>query len=357
MGVIVIFTGGRHHVVSVKALAFLERTLRTLGAKEIHTAGSDGVAAQVEAVARTRGIAVRRVTAKWMHDGPANVGDRTITLAGIARTVIALPDEAATEDLLTRARKRRLRIIRKVRADRWLTGRRWIGGSSPCQADRTSGSEFPPSLMNSPASSRIIRSEDADAVTQLQAKIAAAEKLQVVMKAANQIVRNPRLTDDEKVAQIVATCGLRGTSARELLKPDFGGRFGFPGYSLTNNSANIRRMQQRLKGLANESGRSSMTLSFPGGRVEDNAEACRVRIYHDAKPPADTIGKLRTYGFHWTPSRACWQRLRNDSARYAATQITGVSWPEVAPVASFEPSIATVNTVTSGHGVRAGFAA
>ena len=111
MGVIVIVTGGRHHVVSVEDLAFLERTLRTLGAKEIHTAGSDGVAAQVEAGARLRGIAVRRVTAKWMHDGPANAGERTITLAGVARTVIALPDEAATEDLLTRARKRRLRII------------------------------------------------------------------------------------------------------------------------------------------------------------------------------------------------------------------------------------------------------
>ena len=70
--------------------------------------------------------------------------------------------------------------------------------------------------MHSPSSPRIIRSEDADAVTQLQTKIAAAEKLQAMTKAANQIVRNPRLTDDEKVAQIVATCGLRDTSAREL---------------------------------------------------------------------------------------------------------------------------------------------
>ena len=113
LGVIVIVTGGRHHVVSVEDLAFLERILRALGAKEIHTAGSDGVAAQVKAGARTRGIAVRRVTAKWMHDGPANAGERTITLAGVARTVIAFPDEAATVDLLTRARKRRLRIIRK----------------------------------------------------------------------------------------------------------------------------------------------------------------------------------------------------------------------------------------------------
>ena len=211
--------------------------------------------------------------------------------------------------------------------------------------------------MNSPSFPRIIRSEDSDAVTQLHAKIAAAEKLQATMKAANQIVRNPRLTDDEKVAQIVATCGLRDTSALELLKPDFGGRFGFPDYQLTNNGANIRRMQQRLKGLANESGRASVTLPFAWGRVEDNAEACRVRIYHDVKPSPETIGKLKTHGFHWTPSLGCWQRLRNDSARYAATRITGVSWPEAVPATSAGPSVATVNTVASGTGVRSGYAA
>ena len=211
--------------------------------------------------------------------------------------------------------------------------------------------------MHSHSSPTIIRSEDPDAVQQLQTKIAAAEKLQATMKAANLIVRNRRLTDDEKVAQLLATCGLRETSARELLKPDFAGRFGFPNYQLTNNGANIRRMQQRLKGLADEGGRASVTLDFSGGRVEDNAEECRVRIYHDAKPPADTIAKLRTYGFHWTPSLGCWQRLRNDSARYAATQITGVSWPEVAPMAPAGPTVATVNTASVGQGMRTGFAA
>ncbi len=82
----VIVTGGRHHVVSVEDLAFLERTMRALGAKEIHTDGSDGVAAQVEAWARTRGIAVWRVTANWLRDGPATAGERDITLAGVART-------------------------------------------------------------------------------------------------------------------------------------------------------------------------------------------------------------------------------------------------------------------------------
>lgn len=211
--------------------------------------------------------------------------------------------------------------------------------------------------MNSPSFPRIIRSEDADAVTQLQTKIAAAEKLQATMKAANAIVRNRRLTDDEKVARLVAECALRETSARALLKPDFGGRFGFPDYQLTNNGANIRRMQQRLKGLAQESARNSVTLEFSGGRVEDSAEDARVRIYHDVKPSPETIGKLKTHGFHWTPSLGCWQRLRNDSARYAATRITGVSWPEAVPATPAGPSVATVNTVASGTGVRSGFAA
>ncbi len=211
--------------------------------------------------------------------------------------------------------------------------------------------------MNSPSTPHIIRSEDADAVTQLQTKIAEAEKLQATMKAANLIVRNRRLTDDEKVTQLVADCGLREASARELLKPDFAGRIGFPNYRLTNNGANIRRMEQRLKGLANESGRASVTLPFSGGRVEDSAEECRVRIYHDAKPAGETIAKLRTYGFHWTPSLGCWQRLRNDSARYAATQITGVRWPEAAPTAPAGPSVATIHAPSLGTGVRAGQAA
>jgi len=211
--------------------------------------------------------------------------------------------------------------------------------------------------MKSSSTPLIVRSEDPDAIQQLHAKIAAAEKLQATMKAANVVVRNRRLTDDEKVAQLVAECGLRDNGARELLKPDFAGRLGFPDYKLTNNGANIRRMQQRLKGLANESGRASATLPFAGGRVEDNAEECRVRIYHDAKPPGETIAKLRMYGFHWTPSLGCWQRLRNDSARYAATQITGVSWPAAAPVVPVGPSVATTNTASVAQGLRTGFAA
>ena len=175
---------------------------------------------------------------------------------------------------------------------------------------------------------RIIRSEDADAIPQLEAKIAEAEKLQASMKAANKIVRDRKLSDDEKVARLTTECELQPDSARKLLKPDFMGRIGYPDYALTNNGANIRRMQQRLKSLVREGSRGSVTVEFSGGRVEDSAEDSRVRIFHDAKPSTETIAKLKAFGFHWTPSRQCWHRLRNDSARSAAAQLTGIVWPE-----------------------------
>jgi len=47
--------------------------------------------------------------------------------------------------------------------------------------------------------------------------------------------------------------------------------------------------------------------------------------------------------------------LRNDSARYAATQINGVRWPESVPVTPTGPSVATVNTASIAQGLRTGF--
>lgn len=173
-----------------------------------------------------------------------------------------------------------------------------------------------------------IRSQDPDAIGQLKKKIEAAEKLQAVMKAANRIVRDSTLNENQKVIRLAADCRIDEGRALQLLQPDYAGRSGFPSYELTNNTANIRRMQERVKALEREGARASVTVEFPGGRMEDNAEECRVRIYHDAKPGKDVIEKLKGSGFHWTPSLQCWQRLRNDSARWAATRVTGFSWPD-----------------------------
>lgn len=165
-------------------------------------------------------------------------------------------------------------------------------------------------------------------MAQLEAKIAAVQKAQERMKTANKIIRDTNTDESWKIARLETECGIKEAHARQLLKPDFAGRIGFAGFELTNNAANIRRMGDRVKALVAESSRESVTFQFPGGRIEDNATDSRVRIYHDEKPAPETIAQLKGHGFHWSPSLTCWQRLRNNAARHAATMVTGVNWPK-----------------------------
>ena len=107
----VIVTGGRHYVLSADDFLLIEGTMRARGAKTIYTDGSAGVADQVEAWAERRGISISRVTANWMHEGPATPEERNTSLVELARTVIAFPGDGPTDDLLEKARRRRLRIV------------------------------------------------------------------------------------------------------------------------------------------------------------------------------------------------------------------------------------------------------
>ena len=107
----VIVTGGRHYVLSADDFLLIEGTMRARGAKTIYTDGSEGVAEQVEAWAERRGISVSKVIENWMHEGPATPEERNTSLVELARTVIAFPSEELTDNLLEKARRRRLRIV------------------------------------------------------------------------------------------------------------------------------------------------------------------------------------------------------------------------------------------------------
>jgi len=107
----VVVTGGRHYVLRADDFLLIEATIRAVGAKTICTDGSIGVAEQVEAWASQRGMPVLKVTANWLHEGPACPEARNASLVELARTVIAFPGEGPTDDLLSKARRRRLRIV------------------------------------------------------------------------------------------------------------------------------------------------------------------------------------------------------------------------------------------------------
>jgi hypothetical protein len=171
---------------------------------------------------------------------------------------------------------------------------------------------------------RPIFSGDADAPERLQAKINNAERLQEAMKAGNKIVRSKKLNDDEKIAELIKL-GLRESTAREALKPDFCGRIGFPDYALKNNNANIRRLQQRLEQVTRAKSTPDTETEGANARIEDCPSENRVRLYFPGKPEEATRDRLKRNGFRWTPSLGCWQAYRNHNASSIASTVAGVA--------------------------------
>ena len=80
--------------------------------------------------------------------------------------------------------------------------------------------------------------------------------------------------------------GFAEPKAVALLQPDFCGRIGFPAYALTNNLANIKRMQQRLAELEKKATATTEETTRPDGiRIVENAEADRLQIFFPENPP------------------------------------------------------------------------
>lgn len=178
----------------------------------------------------------------------------------------------------------------------------------------------------------------------LKAKIAQAEKLQEMMVEANKIIRKkaePGIGGVSKHQQLI-NMGFTERQAAEALTPDFAGRLGFPQFALSNNSANIRRMKERLVELEKREVTPTAEIPFTGGRIVDNREADRVQIIFDQKPPQEMINKLRSEGWHWSPSIGAWQRKRTDYAMMSARRITGAAQPSAVtapPQAAVKPPV------------------
>lgn len=88
-----------------------------------------------------------------------------------------------------------------------------------------------------------IYTEDEDSVERLEEKIARPEKLQQAMKDRNKIVRDKKLTEEEKIAKLIET-GMTEKAAQGLIVPDVCNDIGYAACYLTNNSATIRNAKK-----------------------------------------------------------------------------------------------------------------
>lgn len=170
-----------------------------------------------------------------------------------------------------------------------------------------------------------ISSDDPQAVEKLEAKLAALEKHQELMKAANVAIRMKDPTEgDAKLAEL----GYTPEDIAKLREPDFCGRIGYPAYLLQNNNANIRRIRGWIEELKKRTENTPEGWEFDGGRVVVNTTENRLQIIFDGKPDADIRTELKGEGFRWAPSQGTWQRQLTDNAMRAARRLKCIA-PQV----------------------------
>ena len=170
-----------------------------------------------------------------------------------------------------------------------------------------------------------ISSDDPQAVEKLEAKLAALEKHQEMMEAANAAIRmKVPAKGDAKLAEL----GYTPEDIAKLREPDFCGRIGYPAYALQNNNANIRRIRGRIAELKKRTESTPEGWEFDGGRVVVNTTENRLQVIFDGKPDADIRTELKGEGFRWAPSQGAWQRQLTDNAMRAARRLKCIA-PQV----------------------------
>lgn len=168
----------------------------------------------------------------------------------------------------------------------------------------------------------IIKSDDERAIEKLEEKLDDMKKLQGQMKAANKAIR---LKDTEAGDDLLREMGYSEEDIKSLREPDFCGRIGYPDYALSNNNANIHRVEGRIKELkaTKERGGSEQEISLGDlpVTVKENAEDMRIQLFFDGKPEQEVRDILKGEAFKWSPRNGCWQRQLTGNARSATRRV------------------------------------
>lgn len=164
----------------------------------------------------------------------------------------------------------------------------------------------------------IIKSDDERAIEKLEEKLDDLKGLQERMKAANKAIR---MKDTETGNDILREMGYSEKAIKELREPDYIGRSGYPSYLLTNNNANIHRVEERLNRLKAVKEKGSSEQEYETFKVVENTEAMRYQIIFEGKPDAETRTFLKSNGFKWAPSHGAWQRQITTNGKYALNSV------------------------------------
>ena len=147
-----------------------------------------------------------------------------------------------------------------------------------------------------------ISSDDPEALQKLQAKL---QKLQNHQEEMKQINKASRAKDRDKLAEL----GLKEATIQKMEAEGVLGQTVFPSYQVQNNSAEIRRLKQRIETLQATHAREDQEQQYDGLKLVEDTDANRVQLYFEDKPSKETCKDLRAHGFRFSRTNSCWQRM------------------------------------------------
>jgi hypothetical protein len=166
-----------------------------------------------------------------------------------------------------------------------------------------------------------ISGDDPEALEKLKVRVETLKTAQERMKAANAAIRKHQKDGPEAQQAALEGLGFQPEQAKSLLTPDVMGTVGFASYSLSNNNANIRRLEERIQTLKKAQKLEDRETRYAWGTVRENKEVNRIQFRFDERPDADTREVMKKSGFRWAPSESAWQRQWTGNAVYAARDV------------------------------------
>ena len=95
-------------------------------------------------------------------------------------------------------------------------------------------------------------------------------------------------------------------------------------YELPYLNADIRRAKERIKEIQELEELQFEDIIFTGGKAILNREINRLQFLFDTKPDEETRTLLKKHGFKWSRYEQAWQRLYNRNGIYAVNYVVKI---------------------------------
>ena len=191
------------------------------------------------------------------------------------------------------------------------------------------------------AYNKAISSSDPQAIEKLTEKLDECKSMQTIMKAVNVYWRKYGTLKGAPGIPSEQCMAIEHRIANASHPYD---QVPFPSYELSNNNAEIKRLERRITEITRNQTVGFSGWEFAGGKAEANAEANRLQLFFDERPSAAQCSDLKSRGFKWAPTQGAWQRQLNDNAIYAAGRLDFIKPSDGRTVREHQPKAPAKDT-------------